>query len=955
MSLVGGPDPASNPARRIAAYSEFMPSPRVVPLSDGPLDEADPWGWRIGEREELEELGPGLEQVTHQWIGTLARLMQGRASHGFSPAKLQDNPYWPPELSGRAGSLDHERLVCLTPLALSKTQDDKGRVRWTLFGGSELGPSRPFWQSSFDAPGRERPAGEALGFLARLLAEGFDEQTGPSRDLHKAGLRILPEGDLPDPLPSSSEGPLPSWTGPFLLDESRPIRGVRYLLTFRPFGHLPAAVRKAYLAGSLHLLPCPASLIPWGVGLYLKLRKTLPTAMQIPLLTLIARSEGAGGLRVPQSGWLHEPRPWSPEPGDHHGPIRATLVRTHRNERTRRDDSAEPPVTGREDRMAHVLFSASESDLGLYGKPMARNARVWSDDARLILDGPVADRASIDSAARALEAGGHFGYRMQYPAMRLGDHEVTWHRPLVAYLPTGQDRPVVVSDAPLGCLTATHSARPDLAGSIVLWPRPLRREGRLAALELFHIPGASRPHRIARDCLKCLDAHALLGEPLPRTFAQRLRTGPTPDSLDDWLAAIAGRAVDPDRGARLADEIRRCIGPEQAAQVEPLTLARTSSRGFEVAYWRSISALACGRFPNRNNADPALGRASHGTVPDRRRDLEELGDVLRRRHARSIAAAGMTGQAEVADLPFRWRTDFDLDWSGGWTASQGPILRERDLIVIIPGRDRSRALIMADHYDTAYMEDRYRRDGARIAAPGADDNTSATAALLMAAPPLLELSKTGRLGCDVWLVHLTGEEFPADCLGARHLASEIVGGTLTARRPDGGSVDLSGVRVAGVFVLDMVAHDNPRRRGTFQIAPGTGPDALGLAVEAHHAAESWNAMTPLWDRHPARRAAGVGRSRGPRPVPTIARHPTMTGEVRPHDDPRSTLYNTDAQIFSDAGIPSVLLMEDYDIDRKGYHDSRDTMAGVDLPYGAALAAIAIEAVARATSIGGHPT
>ena len=39
-------------------------------------------------------------------------------------------------------------------------------------------------------------------------------------------------------------------------------------------------------------------------------------------------------------------------------------------------------------------------------------------------------------------------------------------------------------------------------------------------------------------------------------------------------------------------------------------------------------------------------------------------------------------------------------------------------------------------------------------------------------------------------------------------------------------------------------------------------------------------------------------------------------------------------------------MENYDINRSGYHDSRDTMANIDLDYGAALAAIAIEAVAR---------
>ena len=63
-------------------------------------------------------------------------------------------------------------------------------------------------------------------------------------------------------------------------------------------------------------------------------------------------------------------------------------------------------------------------------------------------------------------------------------------------------------------------------------------------------------------------------------------------------------------------------------------------------------------------------------------------------------------------------------------------------------------------------------------------------------------------------------------------------------------------------------------------------------------------------------------------------------------DPRSTLYNTDGQIFSDAGVPCVLFMENYDIHRTGYHDRRDTMENIDLDYGAALVAIAIETVAR---------
>ena len=75
----------------------------------------------------------------------------------------------------------------------------------------------------------------------------------------------------------------------------------------------------------------------------------------------------------------------------------------------------------------------------------------------------------------------------------------------------------------------------------------------------------------------------------------------------------------------------------------------------------------------------------------------------------------------------------------------------------------------------------------------------------------------------------------------------------------------------------------------------------------------------------------------------------LSGEVRPVIDPRSTLYNTDGQVFSDAGVPAVLFMENYDINRSGYHDTHDTMANIDLDYGAALAAIFIESVARAAT------
>jgi hypothetical protein len=261
---------------------------------------------------------------------------------------------------------------------------------------------------------------------------------------------------------------------------------------------------------------------------------------------------------------------------------------------------------------------------------------------------------------------------------------------------------------------------------------------------------------------------------------------------------------------------------------------------------------------------------------------------------------------------------------------------------------------MADHYDTAYMEDEFGYGhgggGPRLAAAGADDNHSATAALMLGAPVFWELSHAGRLECDVWLVHLTGEEFPSDCLGARQLCQQLLAGELHLQSASGRERKVSDVQIEGLYVLDMVAHNNDRDRDVFQICPGTGRQSMWLAWQAHIANRSWNALAPAWNKQPGRRGKTRGRrSTDGRTMPAIALHPQLSGEVRPPDDPRSTLFNTDGQIFSDAGVPVVLFMENYDINRHGYHDTHDTLENIDLDYGSAVAAIAIETVARAAA------
>src|SRR5262249_31173324 len=149
---------------------------------------------------EAFEFRPGLQHLAGQLVKAFEHLGSGRSAHGIARAKLTDNPYWPPELAERAGNLSHEHYVVLLPLVFSRTQDDKGRLRWTLFGGSEQGPEKAFWKGFFTGPGREVPEDQGPGFIRRLLSAVYHEPPEKLVDLHQVGFRILDQGDkLPFP------------------------------------------------------------------------------------------------------------------------------------------------------------------------------------------------------------------------------------------------------------------------------------------------------------------------------------------------------------------------------------------------------------------------------------------------------------------------------------------------------------------------------------------------------------------------------------------------------------------------------------------------------------------------------------------------------------------------------------------------------------------------------------
>ncbi|MEK6626124.1 MAG: M20/M25/M40 family metallo-hydrolase, partial [Bdellovibrionota bacterium] len=249
---------------------------------------------------------------------------------------------------------------------------------------------------------------------------------------------------------------------------------------------------------------------------------------------------------------------------------------------------------------------------------------------------------------------------------------------------------------------------------------------------------------------------------------------------------------------------------------------------------------------------------------------------------------------------------------------------QSNLIAKIKGSNRgasNKPILFADHFDTAFCQDVYdATKGSRVSAPGADDNYTATAALLRAAGIL----KNMKFKNDIWLVHFTGEEFPADDLGARKFVSELL-----KTKKD----------IGGLVLLDMIGHRENKDDMLFQINPGDSLQSLRLAAIAMDAAKSETTSF----------------------IPVL----------RTRFDAKGYLYNTDGLIFSDNGFPVVYFNEhinyEENLERVGYHDTKDTVdgrpadfliqdipeienkkyhSGIDSKYASDLAKIAIETVAR---------
>jgi len=948
--LTGYPWYRCNGCYPITAYSEFMPPPMLGYKPYGKpdqriLSEDDLFGWKITEMEEEYELKPGIEHIGQQIMANLIKLGKGLPQHfisGHDGENLRNNPYWPPELADCAGSLFHERYVTLLPLMLSRTQDDKGRVLWTFFGNSIHDPEQTFWKSFFSVPGIEIPANESASFFTDLLSEVYGEKLSDESSLLNAGFRIM----------TSERSVLPSWTKKFLVNDESSFGDVKYLLTFRSFSLLPETAKKLYLSGTLFLLPFPGSLVFWGMPGYLRLRKELPTGGQIPLLNLVARNRGIGGLRVTQSGWLNEPHSEDNKHIMNENIVQDTYHRTHRWERVHRYQD-ELNEIAHKIRLVKALFSTESDAMGLYNKPLACNSQLWNHEFELLLNGPKADKRKITEVEKTFIKGGLFGYRFFYPPMRVGEHEIYLHRPLVAFAGAQSEKITIRSESLFGYITGYHVNDKEMSHPVELWPRMLKRELYLSALHDFNSHIDYYAYQTSFNIISLLDSWEKHNrKPLSRSYAHNLLNISKHKTLEKWLDELDIHTSSPEKFANMRKALEKIIEPQTDAVLpEPLTYSETATRRFEEAWWNDIKYLAHGEYIYKDNADIMLDETTLLQVHKKNRDIEFLGDYFIGRYRKAIADASMEGKAMVGELPFKWNTLFDFSQYGGWLGNQIGSIYERNILMIIPGKNRKQAVVLGDHYDTAYMEDIYEKgrggSGARMAANGADDNYSASATLLQAAPILLKLSKEGKLERDIWLIHLTGEEFPADCMGARNFCQTLIEKNMNLKIDNRTSINLSDTEIVGVYIMDMIGHNRDNEQDIFQISPGKSAFSLHLAWQAHLANMIWNASTHNWNRQPDRSNKSRGkRISGLQEIPETAKYLTVKGEVRTQYNPHSSIFNTDGQIFSDAGVPVVLFMENYDINRSGYHDTKDTLENIDLDYGAAFAAIAIETAAR---------
>ena len=175
------------------------------------------------------------------------------------------------------------------------------------------------------------------------------------------------------------------------------------------------------------------------------------------------------------------------------------------------------------------------------------------DDHRLLLDGPLASRDDIQQERKRVR--GRRPVRLSLSvsaAMRVGRHEVYWHRPLVAYLDPTQSKPAVLPDAPLGYLTAYRCGTTGSGSSGGAVAAAAASRAVPGALDLFQHATRSPHRQTALNVRLLLDTW----RPARRATAAAFAGAPTcscpkRETLETWSGIAAGSPADSDARPRL--------------------------------------------------------------------------------------------------------------------------------------------------------------------------------------------------------------------------------------------------------------------------------------------------------------------------------------------------------------------------------------------------------------------
>ncbi|CAF3704066.1 unnamed protein product [Rotaria sp. Silwood1] len=236
-------------------------------------------------------------------------------------------------------------------------------------------------------------------------------------------------------------------------------------------------------------------------------------------------------------------------------------------------------------------------------------------------------------------------------------------------------------------------------------------------------------------------------------------------------------------------------------------------------------------------------------------------------------------------------------------------IMQANLIAYIPAGGSYKCqepVIFIDHIDTAFEEDTFVNTGKRQSTQGADDNVSGLVALLQSASIL---KKTQEKACrDIWLVHLTGEEYPAASLGVSHFLQQL----FIKKQP-----------IHTAVIVDMIGHRVNRSDPIVQVNAGDSTKSLLMAELA------LNYVYPQ--------------------IKNDLILQNLQPVLRRWSDPFAYLYNTDGIRFVEYGFTCLLFNEHINyhenFERVGYHDTLDTVDLIDFEYGQTVSQYAIATVA----------